>query len=378
MASLIGTAARSALHEKARGCAVGVLSPDPDVRVRLEVRNSGGESVQVAEVSTDGLRIDVAPGSSSRAFASAPGTVVWPRSQPLREGGEIAFHVEPLRSVRLALPVGAAPRSPPRLRFIPDRFVVPPGPPDRVDALQAWIDVQTPECSATSGAAVVLLPATAWWVLGEVGGCPLRARVEPDDTSVALESPAPRAILREPTVDGRPVPERTLLAPGRLDVAAVAAVRSLVEDGAFRGAAIRGPGPWTAVALPGDPWLTLAHPSFGVVHVRWDSDVLADVSPPPGALAFVRRGGGTFTGHVAAWPAWPGTGDVFSRPSDRYLRVGVADRDRLVLRGLPTGEYRYDWSAAPGNGLPGSALRHGRLSIDPSRPETVVELDMAR
>lgn len=365
-----------------QGCILEIRSPDPAIRVRVEVRIAGRATPDVLEVGIEGARYDVAravgTGSSGtvRAFATAPETVVWPRSRLLRDGATAVFHVEPLRTVRLDVPPDTRLPSGASLRFVPDRAVVPAGPPERVDALQAWIDTTSPTLLVRDGGTVARLPATAWWAFGEVGGRSVATHIDADAAHAALDPAPPRVLAREPTVGGRAIPVGTLVAPGRLDAAAVASVRSLLELGMFRGAHVRAPRPWTPVALPASAWVTLAHPSFGVAHVPWDGAPLADARPPASAVAFVRRGGGAFTGHVAVWPAWPGTDDVFSRPSDRFLRIAVACADRLVLRGLAPGTWRYDWSAAPGERRPATLLRRGQVRIDAAQRETVVELDM--
>jgi hypothetical protein len=340
-----------------------------DRAVRLTIAHADPRvPARTVEVPPGGTVVDVPEDARVRAHASADDAIPWPRSALLRAGESTRFHVEPLREVSIR---ASAPDV--RLAFVPDRFVAPQGPPARVDALQAWIDVETPSVVPDRvGRPVVRLPATTWWAVGTCGGRPVHARVDPGARAIDASAARLRTLVREPTVSGRALPEGALVAPGRLDLAAAAAMRTLVVLGDCRGAVVRGPEAWTPQSLPVSDVLTLWHPRFGLAYAAWDDSGPRDAHAEPGAVAFVASDRGDFTGHVALWPAWEGSGDVFSRPGDPGLRLGVRGAARLVFRGLPPGSYRFDHAIAPGVAEPGLTLRRGDVRVPRGEPLQVV------
>lgn len=321
--------------------------------VRIELRRADPTSrCETHEIGAPGAWVRLESGPA-RAYARNDDSLVWPRSAEVRAGGSVEFCGEALRRVEVRR--AASDAAAVRVRFIPDRSTAPSGPPDRIDAVQAWIDGAVPRAELGSGAAtaVVDLADGAWWVVGSVGTDPVFARLERDATQFVAQPASRRRIVAEPTVAGDPVPKDTLVAPGRLDLAAAASVRALAVMGDFPGAAVRRAGGWTGADIADAGTATLWHPSFGIAYTTWAGDGLRDATPEPGRLAVTMRGGGPFSGHVAVWPAWAGDGrSCFSRPSDRFLRIHVRDRERVVLGGLPPGGYRFDHAAVPAGRTP--------------------------
>jgi hypothetical protein len=368
----------------AGACRVDVSGPPP---VRLVIRTSRADAPErTVDVGADGAWVPVGASPPARGYATSRRGPVWPRSAALVAGGRVRFQVEPLREVSL-VPGDVVVRGV-RIRWVPDRSDVPDGPAERVDALQAWVDQSTVTSELRGGGvAVVRLPATSWWGFGAWDDASVVLHLSPGDRVVRVLPVEGRAVVRGPTLLGRPVPRGTLVAPGRLDLAACAAVRTLVELRDFPGAALTGGDEPPRVAVTGAAAgdvtrdvtgdvtgaVTLWHPSFGVAHTTWTGEGLADAAPHRGVVEFTVPGGRPFTGNLAVWPAWTGTADVFSRPSDRHLRRRVRGGTSLTVRGLPPGSYRYDYAARAGWDPPAAErLRKGEVVVGADRPARIL------
>lgn len=382
--------------EMRSSCATIELEPaPPETCGEAEIRWGGAvlgrpEPRQVPLVGGR-ARVDLTDGRPARAYVACGDGIVWPRSAGLVVGRTASFRLEPLRTIVLGADQdpGDSADAPPRVRFIPDRSVIPDGPAARVDALQAWIDTECVVVRRRAGSVEARVPpGTAWWVLAQLPGGPVISHVPAADAvrgtarAVGLLAPSVRRTLRRaPTIDGGPIPDGTLVVPGRLDVFAVGAVRAAVRDIGFAGAVVVGLGGWRAVDLPTADELTLAHASFGVAYAAWPDSESPDAGPPnasseSGAIEFVAGAGAEFSLGVAVWPAWPGTGDVFSRPSDRMLRTIAIGGTSHVVRGLPSGAYRFDYAASSGAGRPGTRLRRGAVLVDAAGPRPRVEVTL--
>jgi hypothetical protein len=354
---------------------VAGTSPPGGTRVVLR-RHVQGEPAPGAAtehfVGAEGDVLDLAPGPPCRLEMSSETAVVWPRCPQARNGDVLRVQVEPLVEVRIVASGAAAGPALGRLAFAVDRFAPPSGPRERIEALQVAVDLAAPVAERRGGAQVVRLPrGTRWWCLGELGRTPFLVLFAADEGTVVLDAPRLRTLADEPRVVGSPIPPGTLVAPGRLDLWAVACVRDAVVRRGWKGAVIRGREAWAGAGLPAADVLTLAHPSFGFAYPAWTEDPV-DGRPEPCEIRFEARRGGRFSASVAVWPAWPGAEGSFSRPFDAGLRYLTTSAASLTFRGLPPGDYRFDYRAAPARAPLGRELRQGSRRLSASSPREVI------
>lgn len=345
-----------------RACDPGVARPTARIdvvggSVRCVLRDAAGDRV-VGELELGPSGADVAIAEPGLAWFGADDAVAWPIAVRLAPGGRATVHVEPLRDVRL-------PDSEGDWTLVPDRTEIPAGPGARRDALQAWIDTEAPRVGRRADECdVARVPATAWWALGAVAGRPVLAHAASDAPEFRVVARDVVHVAAEPQVDGVPVPEGTLVAPGALDLAAAAHVRSAVLRGRWRGAVVRESSAWRGAEVPRAATYTLWHPRFGVAYAEPPSDGRLAARSEPGRVTFVPADGGAFSGTVAVWPTWPGGGTAFSRPADSGLRLAASAASRVVFRGLPASDYRFDHTLVPGAGAsPSARLAHGTVAV---------------
>lgn len=289
------------------------------------------------------LRVPIPDGLETSVVAQPTGILAWPLWQVLRSGGTHTLRTEPLRSVRVRglAPVPAG--TPVAALVIPDRLRTPDGPAARVEALDVLVG------SIACGGAVLRsgevlferVPPVVCHVHLRVGRTPYWATWDgtSDELAVAAE-PALLRVTQPPLLGGRPLPEGGIIAPGRRDVVAVAALTRPTASAVAGTFHRRGPGAWVPVELPAAPEYTLWHPQVGVAHVTPGADGSLVGTPCAGRIRFRSSDGGALRGSVIVWPCWPGEGVSYTRPPEAGPARTLDPSG--VVGGLPAGTYRVD------------------------------------
>jgi len=275
------------------------------------------------------------------------GVVAWPRRVPVPKNGDpVRLQLEPPWTPVLRLDDDARVVLTTAVEFFPDFAFQPPGPPARVDAWRTgvnrpWWGRSKP---LRNGAELVLAPPAPIHVVATLGGRTFVRRFEPGAKEIDLRRPpAPRVLAELPLIDGRPAPDGSVILPGRLDVATVAAfldVRISHKNLLLRiGRENRGAVP---AALPAADWLTVWHPERGLAHVRWKPGERPAGASYPGTMVIRAPRGWLLDGTIAAFPVWRGTGSVYTVPPDTHLKRTCERVTSLRLRGLRPGWHGFD------------------------------------
>jgi len=275
------------------------------------------------------------------------GVVAWPRRARVPEdGAPVRLRLEPPWMPKLRTDVVDRELGATEVEFFPDFRFVPPGPPERVDAWRMaahrpWWGRSLP---LRDGCPVLLAPPVPVHVVATLGGRTLVRHVAPGSEVIDLRgAAAPRPLRAPPLLDGRPAPPGTVVLPGRLDVATVAAfldvrhthpglVVRIADDGTVPGDA----------ALPPADWLTAWHPAFGLAHVRWIAGEQPSGRRYPGSMVVHAPRGWALEGTIAGYPIWRGTGTIRTIPPDLHLKRDCAGAASLRFRGLRPGWHAFD------------------------------------
>lgn len=148
----------------------------------------------------------------------------------------------------------------------------------------------------------------------------------------------PLLLLDRPHVDGRPVPEGTIVVPGKLDpLAATLATTVEIHQTLSSPSTL-----WVPVPVAESDWLTVFHRDIGVCHIRWHKDRRPSGKSYPGQLRVVVPEEGEAKGSVSVFPTWKGTGRARSMPHDLRLRQKIDGKRELRFPSLPPGWYTID------------------------------------
>ena len=219
------------------------------------------------------------------------------------------------------------------------------------------------------------VPAIGLHVFFRAAGAPRYLHVPADRLPAGPPGP-PKAVAGRPRVAGLPVPEMTILAPGRLDLDTARSVgcRPLRVRG--YALAVHDLLDWRTATLPDAEWLTAYHPTFGIAHLRWSADRVPEGDPEPGAIVLRVPQGGTLSGAVRVRPVWRSRQRTRWGGSHNPLHIDLDGREELVLGGLPLGAYAVQVDVLTGPPGEESATLRERLDVDltPGAPHHVREI----
>jgi hypothetical protein len=367
------TRAADACTLEVEGAGCGLL-----VRVSVTVPGAGrrGPLRDYYECASDGSRIRLAlsRGTVAGLLVLPHRGVAWPIAFRAKPGAVHSLRYEPPRELPVLASGELAQES---LEFLPDRLWVPDAEPDRVDAWRwhlnraRWIEL----CGET----LSISPDVPFHCFTAVEGRPVYRYVTREAPALDLRDPdSPATVAARPWVDGAPAPEGSLLAPGRLDACAVAALWQLRRS--LPGCCLRlGPGSarWPRPMLPAAAWLTLWHPDLGLAHLRWERERRPAGRTRPGVLLVLPPPGWGVSGRVAVYPVWKGAGRVRTVPPVGLLGKRFEGGRRLRFPGLPPGRYGLEIDVEledPSTGRTVAVEGAGEIDLPRSRPSAVYRL----
>lgn len=174
-------------------------------------------------------------------------------------------------------------------------------------------------------------------VFGTLGGEPFALTAEPGKSEVTI---APRQggrrLRGRPVVNGRPVPDGTVLAPGRLDLESVRRVSARWLRGRGLSVVLHPRAPDQSHTLPAADTLTAWHPSFGVAWLPWDDQSIPSGGPCPGVLT-IRAGTSDGTATIRAVLPRPTVSSGGAWPPPMEVPLDAAGT--ATIPGLPLGPY---------------------------------------
>lgn len=308
----------------------------------------GGATTETPlEITAGGTATLLLPvGVTSILHAASEEALVWPATVWPEPGAEVVLHTRRHRSVTVCVPAGIGAGDEVRISVIPDRDSIPLTDPQQTDALEqaAATGASFAAGKGPSVAVPHLLPMS-YHVLASAGRRCAYGHFDESATTVDLGADwTSRTIAGAPRLGGETAAPGTLVAPGRLDMVAVAGLsRPIFASfaGAFH---VCGPAPEAAFELPRSEWVTVWHPEVGLAHVRPPADGRIDAPAGPGEVVFVAPKGQTLTGSATVWSFRRGTGAVFTLPQAFGLQRTFDGVTRARVRGLWPGDYRFVWS----------------------------------
>ncbi|MEM8882453.1 MAG: hypothetical protein AAGD14_00115 [Planctomycetota bacterium] len=321
---------------------------EEDFHSRLEIYLESAEKAERRHVLGDHLQLDL---RGARAEVTLPrglridctvraeGHTIWPRALVLSTTQERAtFHREqPWRPVLL---LDRPNRHLPHRTFdlLPDFGATPPGPPERVDVWR-W-DASRPGWSKPEriahGVPLPIAPPASCFVVATWDGRTILRRVPAGARQIDLSRVAPPvALAGVPVLGDRPAPEGSVVLPGRLDRTSVGALLDLrlTHPGAVTRVEANVP-----LVLAPSSFLTVWHPVYGLAHVPRAAGVVPRGDWFPATMRIDAPPGHLFTGSVAVFRLWRGTGRVRTRPPIERLHHGHARARKVIVRGL-----RFGW-----------------------------------
>jgi hypothetical protein len=307
-------------------------------RVSVSVPGAGrrGALRDYYERSTDGsrLRVQLSRGTAANLLVLPRRGIAWPITFLARPGAVHSLRYEPPRELALRF---EGDRPPDRIEFLPDRLWFPGADPERIDAWRwhlnraRWVEPR--------GASAYVSPDVPFHCFAIVGGRPVYRHVTRESKGLDLRgAKPPAAVAARPWLDGAPAPEGSLMAPGRLDACAVAALRELRRS--LPGCCHRlGPPSerWRRPVLPSADELTVWHPEMGLAHLSRRPGRRPEGRTLPGVLIVLPPQGWEAEGRVAVYPVWKGAGRVRTVPPVALLGRRFDGRRRLRFAGLPPG-----------------------------------------
>lgn len=174
-------------------------------------------------------------------------------------------------------------------------------------------------------------------VFGTLGGRPFSLTAEPGRSQVTIAPrQAGRRLRGRPVVNGRPVPDGTVLAPGRLDLESVRRVSARWLRGRGWSVVLHPRAPDQSHTLPAADTLTAWHPSFGVAWLPWDDESIPSGGSCPGVLTIrAGRSGGTATIRAVLPRPNVSSGGEWPPP----MEVPLDSEGTATIPGLPFGPY---------------------------------------
>jgi hypothetical protein len=337
--SVTGTMTRCADRCTIRSAADGVVQVlesqvaagfggDGPVRVRTE-----------HEVGADPVTVMLPRGAVTSLIVTGPdGALYWPLVSRPQPEEAIVVRRETARLLRVRFP--GSPEVAPVLCF-PDYSRQPGVEGARVDAWRwslnrpGWLR----DRFARGDGRIHVLPDVPFHVFLRVNDVPHYRYVTREIGAIDFRTPAVRSVASRPVVDGVPVVQGALVAPGRLDLLALS---ELVHARAWeRGFAYLTGDPgaaWEAPSLPDAAWLTVWDRSRGVAYIAWKEGAALAGETEAGAVDVVVPERVEVRGTLSLVPVWRGAGAVRTVPPDEALRRS-ADGSRTRFRGLPPGRY---------------------------------------
>jgi hypothetical protein len=315
---------------------------------------------------------------ASSAPSPHPAVAARDGTGPLPDGGRPTIPGLDLRDVRLESPRRVAPSE--DAAFVARDALESP----RIDAsaLATWrrflgpfggVEVRT----ETDGWTLVGVPRLAFHVWGRTSdGRWVHFRRGAGDDVVVADGDDAKPLVARPVVDGAPVPDGTVLIPGRLDLAVARgmAVRPCRAAGVSHFVHARSDFP--NVRLAGSKVLTAIHPQHGVAWLRFDGR-----SAPTGAWERGEIVVRSPDGRPLRW--WIGVESGSDVPLvGGYVGdtrpVGLDDPTgarEFVVRGLPPGDYTVTFSRVERQ-LDGAtsvdSRGHASVTIDAEHPRVEV------
>jgi len=267
------------------------------------------------------------------------GGMVWPMNSSLGAGGLLRLEVDPLDGFLL--------RSRGTVEGLAasiDRNVDPAWPPERIDALRTLAGAGRTEPLAWRtevGARVARVPATGWHIFARVDGRRCYLTLLPGQLEGVLPGAAEKPVMGRPVIDGKPVPDMTILAPGALDLDTIRKIGHRDSRAAGYSFAVHRRADWSKVRLANADKLTAWHPDFGVAWLDWSEDTVPSGASLPGRLTLRTVEGEKLNGAVRLRPAWEARGRIithsFEAPPCQQELKGVS---RHHFGGLPPGRYK--------------------------------------
>lgn len=264
-----------------------------------------------------------------------------------------------------------------------DRFLASPDlsraierTPEEGDGLIAWFFRNEPLCVHSEEGVWFDGPDLPWHLFGRRDGEPFYLRIPEGEDTVPFPPPGGKPIVDRPVVDGRPVPDMTILAPGRLDLETVRKIGARVFRAEGFSFAVHARADWSRVRLPGAPVLTAWHPDLGVAWLEWREDAIPAGVAARGKIRIVGEPGERLDVTVRGTPSWPVTGRQWTYRSSDPLSETYRDVEEIVLDGLPPGFYRVcvSGTARAGDGTEREVLRRFRGEVPPYGDPVLLDL----
>jgi len=327
------------------------------------------------------VRLALPRGMRTSVTVESDDGIVWPFNFWAAPGGVQRLGWEPPRKVALRIDADVAPFGASSIECLEDRLWDPAVSRGHVDAWRFrltwpdWLDDQI----VARPAAIAVSPDVPFHLFAVLDGRPVYRFVTRGDDVLDLRRPFRVArVAARPQVDGEPVPEASILAPGRLDAFTLLTVASGAH--ALRNCCrTLGPPdePWTAVSLPASAWLTVWRPGLGVAHLRWRAGQRPAGESYPGTLVVRSPPGHSARGVVSIWPIWRGRG-LTTIPALGRLRRDLDGRGTARFRGLHPGHWALLAEAVLTAPEPGSteipAARTLEFDVTKDRPAATLTL----
>ncbi|MBD3161500.1 MAG: hypothetical protein GF328_05290 [Candidatus Latescibacteria bacterium] len=289
-------------------------------------------------VPSEGVSVPLPEGIEAKVHLSAKRALVWPiywRAQP---GADLIIKTEPLADLSLTTVSKTLAES---VEIIPDLDSVGGNDPAKIDSILRAVHNERWTVTIEPGAVLVQnVPRIPFHVFGVLDrrGFYLKAW----RSTKVPEGRGERTDALGGALQRLSPPPGTLVAPGRLNTLVLG--RVLAGSGicsTFRNC--------TVVTGNGDlRALAKELPECGEYTVWNNSTGVAYLTRKPGGFDVVRQPGSIIVessrrlepSEVGVWPALSGTGAFFSRPFWDFISyMGIEEDERVVLCGLPIGEY---------------------------------------
>ena len=250
-----------------------------------------------------GLVIPMPRGMTVSPLVTPEKGILWPMFVPAPRGRPHVVRYDPPREVAVLLPEGRAPGDVLSIECFEDHSWTPEVDPLRIDAWRGSFRARW----VPDGRVLDVVPPVPFHCLVQFRECFVYRYVAEKDASIDLRKPfGSKRVHGRPLVDGSPVPEGTVLLPGRIDLATL---EILADPGMpYRVHRAGSPAePWADVCLPAADWLTAWHPKSGLAHLEWRDLQAPEGRTYPGVILVTAPPGFAVEGTVSAYPVWKGT-----------------------------------------------------------------------
>jgi hypothetical protein len=282
--------------------------------------------------------VPVPEGLTVNVYIDTPGDgLVWPPAVRAVAGGRAPISVERPRRTEILLP-GPGYFGEPALSS--DLTANPGWPKHKVDALTGWRAKYEPIFVVKDEKLYLDAPDTGWHLFARWEGRRFYLRIPARAEEVRIPPDPVKRVAGRPVVDGEPVPDLSIVAPGWLDLDSIRGIGVRGHRAEGYSYAIHQGSRWEDVTLPSAEWLTVWHPDKGIAWLEWQEGIVPAGKWLPGRIEIRGEPGQRLTGTARIHPSWPAAGTVSVGSTFEPLERSFEDVEAIVLPGLPDGTYR--------------------------------------